>query len=259
MKASEWNPLQEPNGFLFGTTTEWYPGQSSGSLVSATNGFPFGGSGFQSAREPELCASTTERLDTMQSLIVPSNKVNLSESDIEDWLYENPGEVDTGMGTIDRWLGRQYKLPSGIADLIGHNAFGIAVIEIKNVPITKAAVLQVCRYAVDLEQIAEFRDRFPRYGGAQVAVQRVLIGPSIDNQTFAETLACNVFYVQFKTNFYLTISRIEWPKDYRQELRHQFAVIASGEEWNDFGPMSHTNADGYPIARIDDEYGETGK
>jgi len=173
-------------------------------------------------------------------VILDVSKVNILEKDIEEWLFLNPSFLDYGWGTIDRWFGRQYQLPSGIADLIGVTERGaLVVVEVKNVAIGKAAVLQVCRYASDLQEIASYRMSYPReYPGKEWSspvVRKVLIGPSVDSQTYTEAVACGVFVMTFVPRLTLTVSRLGWSMDYREEREKQFETISWGKEWEGYG------------------------
>jgi len=173
-------------------------------------------------------------------LILDVSKVNILEKDIEEWLFQNPPSLDYGWGTVERWFGRQYQLPTGIADLIGVTERGtLVVIEVKNVAINKAAVLQVCRYASDLQEIAQYRMSYPReYPGkdwSAPSVRKVIIGPSIDAQTYNEALSCGVYVMTFVSQMTLTISGLGWSMDYREEREKQFEKISWGEEWKAFG------------------------
>lgn len=167
------------------------------------------------------------------------NKVNLTERDIEDWLYANPQEIDSDnlYGPIVKWFGRQYPLPSGIADLIGVCSNGaLVVIEVKNVPINKAAVLQVCRYSADMQQIASFRMDYPiKSGDGQPYVQRFLVGPSIDDQTFSEALACDVRVIQFSAHLNLDLGTLRWGRTHRGEIEERWSAISRKVEWGAYG------------------------
>jgi hypothetical protein len=156
------------------------------------------------------------------------NRVNLLEKDIEDWLYQNPGVIKVnGAGHVTKWLGRQYELPSGIADLVGvMENHSLAVIEVKNVPINKAAVLQVIRYGHDLSAIATHA-----IDGA-TGVLCILIGPSIDDQTFTEASACYVEVITFAPKLTLGFRNLEWSEDYLKALSDRYETIAYGNEWD---------------------------
>jgi len=167
------------------------------------------------------------------------SKVNLLEKDIEDWLYANPESVPSSYlgGDITKWIGRQYTMPSGIADLIGVRENGmVVVVEVKNVPINKAAVLQVCRYQYDLKCIiSERMDYLHLTDGNEPLVEMVLVGPSIDAQTFAEARAVNVTVHTFEVSFKVEVSSLSWGDEYRHHVREQISEIAARPEWDIFG------------------------
>jgi len=167
------------------------------------------------------------------------SRVNLLEKDIEDWLFENPDKVPCSWGdrTVERWIGRQYQLPSGIADLIGIRDDGMVVIvEVKNVSINKAAVLQVCRYADDIKHVLGNRMSYPhRRDFEEPTVEMILFGPSIDEQTLIEAQAVGVKAICFSA----TIQVSPWIPSLRREqkeaISEQQDQIAARPEWNIFG------------------------
>lgn len=161
---------------------------------------------------------------------IAASSVPINERDIEDALYAAPDNIRTStIAGIEKWIARQYKLPSGIADLIGYGAFGeIIVIEVKNVPINKAALTQVARYAFDLEGIMSFlRHKFP--GAKTPLVQKLLIGPSIDNQTLQEALAMNIEVCLFEPIMQLSVYEAEYPD--RTGWVEQITEIAQRDGW----------------------------
>lgn len=168
---------------------------------------------------------------------IDTSRTNLTEKDIEDWLYGNPKAVETYMGPIKRWIARQYRLPSGIADLIGLTENDmIVVVEVKNVAINKAAVLQVCRYAADIQQVLELRESYPFSSERDLPVVcKVLIGPSIDAQTFDEASACNVWVMQFAVTLQLDLSDLHWPPEHSSQVRDQLREVSFRPEWERFG------------------------
>lgn len=117
-----------------------------------------------------------------------------SEKQLEDVLWGAPGAIrlPPGCGTIVEWIARQFVLPSGIADLVGFTDQGdLVVAELKAIPANKAAVLQVCRYARDLEELAKMKF------GRAIPVVKILVASSIDAQTATEAQAVGVVYNQF--------------------------------------------------------------
>ena len=167
------------------------------------------------------------------------SRVNLLEKDVEDWLYENPGAMPAAWDEnhIERWIGRQYALPSGIADLVGlREDKRVVVVEVKNVPINKAAVLQVCRYQNDLKHILSARMNYPHiYGFNEPEVDMILVGPSVDSQTFGEAYAVGVEVITFEASVTLHVSRLAWTRDHRDAVGERQNAIAAQPEWNIFG------------------------
>jgi hypothetical protein len=168
------------------------------------------------------------------------NKVNLAEKDIENWLFENPHELGVGyMGEymVERWIARQYPLPSGIADLVGISGHGlVVVVEVKNVPISKAAVLQVCRYANDLDDISGNRSGYYTLdSNLRRGISRILIGPSIDDQTFNEAMAVGVEVIAFGVEMNLTLGRYTVDDDAWARREDMIDAISLRAEWDCLG------------------------
>lgn len=178
---------------------------------------------------------------------VDISRVNLLERDIEDWLYENPGILDAIHGTnpIEQWIGRQYQLPSGIADLIGVRQDGkLVVVEVKNVAINKAAVLQVCRYTEDLKYIVSERMDYPhKANDNEPWIEMILVGPSIDDQTFTEAQAVGVRVFQFSAQLSLDISSLRYSSLHRNKMRAQRESIAAKPEWAIYGETIEQHID----------------
>ena len=101
--------------------------------------------------------------------------MNFNERELEDWLFELPEALG-----VNRWIGRQLTLPSGVLDLLGviEESFHteLVVVELKAVPINASAILQVCRYAADLAKT---------YGVQGVTKKCVGIGSYSDELQFA--------------------------------------------------------------------------
>lgn len=161
---------------------------------------------------------------------IDMSKVDLSEKDIENWLYENPEVIGFVPGRgVKRWFGRQYALPSGIADLIGVMASGaLLVIEVKNVAINKAAILQVCRYAADIEQIHLYS------GSAEPSILKMVVGPSVDGQTFIEALACDVSIFSFTPQVELVFGQMTTTQEYAEATTERYIKIGGQPEWNEY-------------------------
>lgn len=169
---------------------------------------------------------------------IDASKVNLLEKDIEDWLFENPQELphwDDNL--ITQWIGRQYSLPSGIADLIGLRKDNrVVVVEVKNVPINKAAILQVCRYQNDIKHALSARMDYPHMRDwNEPVVDMVLVGPSIDGQTFSEALAVGVDVITFAASVTLSMARLRWNHEQAWSISEQRDAVAARPEWAIFG------------------------
>lgn len=169
------------------------------------------------------------------------SRLNLSEKDIEDWLYENPNRVTTTWGIVTEWIGRQYHLPSGIADLIGVTDGGMVVlIEVKNVPINKAALTQVCRYAADLTAILYWRFDYPNPELRGLShIEKIIVGPSIDDQTFTEAVALDIDIHEFSVSLVLDLGVTRWTQGTTEMLSKRYREIAHQPEWDRFG--KHTD------------------
>lgn len=169
----------------------------------------------------------------------------LSEKDIEDWLYANPSSIPTDpcgdRRRIVRWIGRQYHLPSGVADLIGRTENDdVVVIEVKRVPLTKLAILQVARYASDIEQMMYVADE---HYGDNLKVHRLLIGPSIDEETLHEAFSCGVRFIQFQIQLHLALKKYDGDQEASYQYYDRLGQIGTRPEWSWLarraGPYSH--------------------
>lgn len=185
------------------------------------------------------------------------SRLNLSEKDIEEWIYQNPegfGQQILGCGPIRQWIGRQYTLPSGIADLIGVGRSGRAiVIEVKNVPINKAALTQVIRYEHDVGQILSNYAAYHNQGGKAVVIT-CLVGTDIDQQTLieADALGIHIYLFQPILNLELWSPGHVYTSDYWEEASN----IAERPEWRIFGPTyeetGYTDVPGHGCQVLDD-------
>jgi len=159
-------------------------------------------------------------------------KINLAEKDIEDWLYENPTKLDLGFNrSIKKWIGRQVQVPSGRIDLLGIYEFSghtaLVVVEIKNVEFSQSAILQVCRYAFDLESISsDYSYRTENRISDQV-IKIVIARGTPSNQLLQEAESVNVRLMSFDVSFELSISG-EWAfnRDVYKQNKEQLDKIA---------------------------------
>lgn len=141
------------------------------------------------------------------------NKINLSEKDIEDWLWKNPDKLTFGPDRkykVDRWIGRQIIVPSGIIDLLGICKFSgwtiFVLVEIKNVDFSQSAILQICRYAADIREIAEdlsYNDNIK----FNENIIKIIVGKGQPNsQLLFEANAVDVQLINFYVNYEISIS-----------------------------------------------------
>lgn len=139
-------------------------------------------------------------------MFVDPNKVNLAEKDIEDWLWENPGAIQFEGMKIEGWLGRQVSVPSGVIDLLGYcdaidySELHPIVVELKNTEFTQAAILQVCRYAADIDEAV-------RHVPEWCETIRVVIAKGTpSDQLIYEANAVDVKLRSFEVNYAISIS-----------------------------------------------------
>lgn len=149
------------------------------------------------------------------------DRVNLYEKDIEDYIYENPQGVRFNhFGTellISEWIGRQMQLPSGVADLVGRTEHGsILVLEIKNVTLDGNAVAQVCRYAHDIEQAAQYaKDSGPF---TKMNIYKFIIGPSAPTKVMHECYAMNVKPITFEPSLHVSFNGVVLSSEYLADM-----------------------------------------
>lgn len=148
------------------------------------------------------------------------SRLNLSEKDIENYLWEHPDEIGynsrSGPGAyVTHWIGRQIEVPSGIIDLLGVLSTGQpVVVEVKNVPLEGRAVAQVVRYTHDI--YCTVSSRYNKCAGD--TVKSILIGTSIDNKTTHECIASKVIPMVFSSTMSLEITQIEFNREYEGQI-----------------------------------------
>lgn len=152
-------------------------------------------------------------------MLINPRQVNLAEADIERYIFENPQLVCNGKRRrIDRWLRRQYRVPSGIIDLLGLDEMGdIVVVELKNTELKRDAILQVKRYAFDIDQMMVAAGVYSSH------CYPILIGASVGADVFLDCEACGVDVQTFRLSFSMTIDRQVWTRDFLDERyeRHE--------------------------------------
>lgn len=155
---------------------------------------------------------------------ISETRVNVLECDIEDFLWEHPGEVqfvqDGVRHMVTAWIGRQYKVYTGVIDLLGWTDTGnLAVVEVKNVPISASAITQVLRYWNMLSMAR-------KHNGAKVDIFPVLVGPSIGDDKFTEAFSCGVSYIEFSVDLSLRTRSFVYAKGALENISDDAARIA---------------------------------
>ncbi len=177
-------------------------------------------------------------------MLINTNRVNIVEKDIEDWLWENPDEIAAIIyATVDfQWVARQYRLPSGILDLLGIATVNYGprvqripvLVEVKNQTITSSALAQVCRYAHDLQAIIyqDYYDIEAEMPDDPPYITKVVIGPEpVDSQTLHEANALQVYIHTFSINLNLELNgRTRWTRDAHKSISDSILASARSEE-----------------------------
>jgi hypothetical protein len=180
-------------------------------------------------------------------MIIDIERANLLEKDIEDYLHINPKHLNFPEMTVERWIARQFEVPSGIVDLIGlTNHETLVVVEVKNGPINAKAITQVSRYAYDIYQIIGVYDHaYPPY------IYKIVVGSSLDKQAMFECEAANVYPVVFEAELTLTMGRRSWTDESREQLDSEYRRIASEDIIRSF--MERYTEDHPDVATVADE------
>lgn len=167
----------------------------------------------------------------------PIERVNLLEKDIEDWLWANASALNCRQFTIVEWIGRQVKLPSGIADLVGYghdggdgNRLFPVIVEVKNVPIKTEALGQVMRYGYDVLCVFDAAMGDEERPPVEMHAQHIVVGTSIDNATFAEAVAMDIAVFTFRAHVHVQIDgQVRWAHEYQEKVYQQRQEIATGD------------------------------
>jgi hypothetical protein len=161
---------------------------------------------------------------------VDPHKINLSEKDLEDYLFENPNIVEMPLtGTpIKKWVSRQMRVPSGIIDLLGITENNIlAVIELKNAPFSSGHITQVCRYAKDIEEAASAS------GIINPEPYKLLIGThNPSTELIIEANSVDVMIMTIKIDFDISIGGL-WrlSESFIEKRNNELKEISESEEF----------------------------
>jgi hypothetical protein len=169
-------------------------------------------------------------------MAIPENRVNVLEKDIEDFLYLHPEALILNNDVnIDRWIKRQFTVPSGIIDLLGVTEHGtIVLVEIKNVAIDASTLTQISRYAYDLDHIVGIislgviADEAP-----YPELIKVAVGRSVDDKTLREAEALGIQVHTFDVYIRLSLSpRVGWTTEFMEYQRNRYNELAQDDDLN---------------------------
>ena len=179
------------------------------------------------------------------------------EKDIEDFIYKRPGTIETSWATARQWISRQYRVPSGIIDLLGvatlnyveGNRIVPIVVEIKNTPIKSKDLAQVCRYANDINKIMSIRD----YSFETDTTVKVVLGVGdVSQRVQYEAYAMNVY---LKTIRYAPEPDISgtwgWTKEYLKKIEDEIKQAAYSSLFDIFGGNDSKDFEEF----LDEKYG----
>lgn len=157
---------------------------------------------------------------------VDPRKINLSEKDLEDYVFDNPEMITLPYSNtpIKEWFGRQLHIPSGIIDLAGITENNkIAVIELKNTEFVSSHITQVCRYSSDIES-AMFRAGVCE----EPYVYKLLIGTHRPSSIIInEAFSVNVFIYTLNIEFDLKIGGFwDFSSEYKKDRNDKILKLS---------------------------------
>jgi len=133
-------------------------------------------------------------------MLIDANRVNLLEKDLEDFIFKCPNILsghEEGLFKVKKWIGRQYRVPSGIIDLLAINEYGhVLIIELKNVPFDASHLTQLSRYASDIDEAYSYEDT------PTPIIIKLLVGikePPLKLLTEANSLGIHIKTFEFNT------------------------------------------------------------
>lgn len=155
------------------------------------------------------------------------------EKDIEDWLFNNPDQIYLLGHKVEKWIARQYKVPSGVIDLLGYMGCAgnnpiFAVVEVKNVSVDSSALAQVSRYEGDIRRaIGDLPSKIGEW--YQPNIYKIIIAPGdVDNKVMFEADAMNVMILPFDVSLAISVGGyIRWTKEFSDELKKNYEEIGS--------------------------------
>lgn len=162
------------------------------------------------------------------------------EKDIEDYLYRHPSLISNWGFNVQKWIAKQYRVPSGIIDLLGlakanytEERFNPLVLEVKNDSIKSKDLAQVCRYAYDIDRIMMIRD----FSYEEGFTQKMVLGVGIpDSRVVQEADSMNVSIVTISCDPDPIVSGVwRWQKEYRDKVNEDIRRAAFSKVFDVFG------------------------
>lgn len=155
-----------------------------------------------------------------------------NEQDIEDWLWENPQAVPF----VDRWVARQFVIPSGRIDLLGVAKYDKhpVIVEVKRDAITDKALAQVCRYAADFYDaallLAEHYSVISCSTFEQRNIIKIVVGTGVAGKnTMRAAQGMGVFLVGVSPALSFDTVRWSWTGDEYNRLNQGVGSLAAHE------------------------------
>lgn len=157
--------------------------------------------------------------------------ITCNEKYIEDWLWENPGKVKLWGHKIEKWVARQFKVPSGIIDLLGYMGCAgknpiFVIVEVKNVSVDSSALAQVSRYEGDIRQsIGSLPSNIEEW--CEPNIMKIIIAPGdVDNSVLFEANAMNVTILAIDISLDVSVKGPKvWKDEFRKELEKKYEEI----------------------------------
>lgn len=121
-----------------------------------------------------------------------------SERHLEDWIVANPEKA-----MLETIVGRQIKLPSGIADLLISQDDIAYIVELKKDTLNAKTLAQLLRYRHDMLKIWEmsvlvFPDECRNPTNIETRLAGILIGHSVDEDTVIAAHGAGVLTIRYE-------------------------------------------------------------
>lgn len=167
--------------------------------------------------------------------------ISWHEIDIENYLFDHPEEVGTRFLQVQKWLSRQFRVPSGIIDLFGVGKLSIAegifnypvVVEIKNRSPKSEDLAQIFRYAKDIDEIMQVNDGTWEIG----TTEKILIATGdVPSNVIFEANAMGITIKTFSVGITLQLSGSwGWTDKFKSEIRNEIVDLSYNPLLSGFG------------------------